>query len=72
MQILEFESAAVTHNEVLHQSASEVASWKIYGKRIWFHQPAYYYIYLLLHMLGLSGINILFHKVSSVSHKCLL
>lgn len=34
MQILEFESAAVTHNEVLHQSASEVASWKIYGKRI--------------------------------------
>lgn len=34
MQILECESAAVTHNKVLYQSASEVASWKIDGKRI--------------------------------------
>ena len=27
MQILEFESAAVTHNKVFYQSASEVTSW---------------------------------------------
>lgn len=57
MQILEFQCAAVTHNKMLYQSTSEVASWKIYGKGIQFHQAAYYYIYLLLHILGLSGMN---------------
>lgn len=57
MQILGFESAAETHNQVLNQSAGEVASWKIYGGRIRFHQAAYYYIYLLRHLLGLSGMK---------------
>lgn len=34
MQIMELESAAGTHNKVFYQSANEVASWKIYGKRV--------------------------------------
>lgn len=52
MQILEFDCAAVTHNKLLHQSASEVASWKIHGKRIMLHTITFIYCYTSLVLVG--------------------